>query len=77
MLPHWQIKKLLVRIRHERVCWLCGEAIPMVAAHDYDAYSIDHVIPQALGGLDAVDNLRPAHKWCNQFRRERFPGSLP
>ena len=39
-----------------RVCWLCGREIT-----DPRDYTVDHVIPLALGGTNAPSNLRPAH----------------
>lgn len=41
------------------VCWICGRP---------GADTADHVVPHALGGSDAVDNLRPAHRSCNARR---------
>jgi 5-methylcytosine-specific restriction endonuclease McrA len=32
------------------------------------APSVDHVIPQVGGGADSMENLRAAHRWCNQAR---------
>ena len=47
------------------VCHLCGRP---------GADSADHLIPRSLGGLDTLDNLRPAHLSCNQ---SRGAGTLP
>ena len=44
------------------ICWLCGQP---------GATTKDHVIPWSLGGTDDVENLRPAHKRCNQRRGNR------
>lgn len=30
-----------------------------------DAYDVEHMVPHALGGLDDLTNLRPAHKVCH------------
>jgi len=38
-------------------CYLCGEP---------GADTVDHVIPVAEGGTNELDNLRPAHGWCNR-----------
>lgn len=35
------------------------------------ATTADHLIPRSLGGLDTLDNLRPAHKLCNSRRQAR------
>jgi 5-methylcytosine-specific restriction endonuclease McrA len=34
--------------------------------------SVEHVTPRSYGGLDILDNLRPAHPVCN-FRRGTKP----
>ncbi|QDF17443.1 HNH endonuclease [Gordonia phage Coeur] len=41
------------------VCHLCGRP---------GATTADHVIPRSRHGPDALDNLRPAHRLCNQRR---------
>lgn len=45
--------------RYGRVCWLCGAD---------GADTVDHVRARAVGGTDAMDNLRPAHGFCNTGR---------
>lgn len=40
-------------------CHLCGRP---------GATTADHLIPRSLGGLDELDNLRPAHQSCNSAR---------
>jgi 5-methylcytosine-specific restriction endonuclease McrA len=50
-------------LRESDICWLCGKP---------GADSIDHVVPVAKGGSDAISNLRPAHLWpCNQRKGSR------
>jgi hypothetical protein len=44
------------------VCHLCKKP---------GANSKDHLIPYSLGGLDTLDNLRPAHSRCNSKRGNR------
>jgi hypothetical protein len=34
------------------------------------APSIDHIIPRAAGGVDALENMRAAHRWCNQAKEK-------
>jgi 5-methylcytosine-specific restriction endonuclease McrA len=36
---------------------------------------IDHVIPIALGGSDTLDNVRPAHAFCNLSKGAKFSGN--
>ena len=33
---------------------------------------LDHIIPVVEGGDDDPDNLRAAHRWCNQARQRGF-----
>lgn len=44
-----------------RTCHLCG--LP-------GATTADHVVPWAHGGINAVDNLEPAHQACNSSRQD-------
>lgn len=32
---------------------------------------IDHFIPVAAGGADTIDNVRPAHGWCNMSKNAK------
>lgn len=41
-------------------CWLCGR--PILTRRDMH---VDHRLPRALGGTDALANLAPAHVRCN------------
>lgn len=49
------------------VCWLCGGAIARehVGVNHPRNGTADHVVPLALGGVDADENLRAAHFGCN------------
>lgn len=58
-------------------CWLCGGAINYsLPARDPWSFEVDEVIPVSLGG-DPLDknNVRPAHRICNEKRGNRcnFP----
>jgi hypothetical protein len=43
-------------------CSLCGEWVPR------DQASRDHVRPQSLGGADTHENVRLAHRRCNELK---------
>lgn len=43
-------------------CYLCGRP---------GADTVDHVVPRQHGGSNSLDNLRPAHRYCNQARGNR------
>lgn len=47
-------------------CHLCGQDIDYAASHlEPLAFTIDHIIPLAKGGLDILENLAAAHRRCN------------
>jgi 5-methylcytosine-specific restriction endonuclease McrA len=56
--------RALVFAEYGRTCWLCGAD---------GADTVDHKQPRALGGTDALANLRPAHAYCNTGRGARPP----
>lgn len=63
----------LVLDRDGWTCHLCGDGIPRDAIYPDPFYgTLDHVIPDSLGGSDEPENLRAAHFICNTVR-----GSTP
>lgn len=57
------------------VCWLCHEEIDRwLPSTNVMSGSLDHVVPQSLGGSDDPGNLRPAHRRCNSSRQDKHPG---
>ena len=50
--------------RYKGRCAICGRFVP------YDEFTIDHIIPLAKGGTNAMENLQCAHSWCNLIKRE-------
>lgn len=50
-------------------CMLCSEPVQPDADPQSDWYpSLDHIVPQSLGGGHDAQNLRTAHRWCNSIR---------
>jgi 5-methylcytosine-specific restriction endonuclease McrA len=55
-------------------CHLCGKEINLEAPKKTGkegwehGLHIDHLIPISMGGSDTIDNVRPAHGWCNMSR---------
>lgn len=49
--------------RYKGRCAICGRFVP------YDEFTIDHIIPLAKGGDNAMENLQCAHSWCNYVKR--------
>lgn len=68
-LPCWggrlaqQLRALVLEV-YGTDCWLCGHP---------GATTADHVKARARGGTDALDNLRPAHQFCNTGRGAADP----
>lgn len=51
-------------------CGICGKFVP------YDVFTIDHIVPLAKGGTNAMENLQCAHSWCNYVKRGSSMGEL-
>lgn len=68
--------KFRARIAKSRpACHICGQPILWDAHHlDPRAFVIDHVIPIAKGGDDALHNIKAAHRLreCNSKKRARL-----
>jgi 5-methylcytosine-specific restriction endonuclease McrA len=60
-------------------CHLCGEEIDLKAPRRPGLFGwekslhLDHVIPIIAGGLDILDNVKPAHAKCNLSRPKQLP----
>lgn len=51
-------------------CAICGRFVP------YDSFTIDHIIPLAKGGTNAMDNLQVACSVCNLIKQDILPEDL-
>lgn len=61
--------RTLVIDRYGAACWLCRNPIDLDAVYPApSSLTIDHVVPRAHGGTNAIANLRPAHAACNLSR---------
>jgi len=59
--------------RDKPACHLCGVAIDYTLHHlDPMSFVVDHVMPLAKGGADAMDNKKAAHRECNSKKRARI-----
>ena len=58
--------------RDQPPCHICGKAIDYsLSFPDQECFVVDHVVPLALGGADALDNKRAAHRSCNRAKGAR------
>lgn len=57
-----KIDRAAIYERDGGLCGICGESV------EFTAMELDHIQPLMLGGSDALDNLRVAHKLCNRRR---------
>jgi hypothetical protein len=60
--------KKQARNRNQR-CEICGRIIDYDATDTQNAFSLDHLWPQSLGGLSEAWNLRTSCKNCNSRRQ--------
>ncbi|MBD2346165.1 HNH endonuclease [Anabaena subtropica] len=67
------VTKKLVRARAKFLCEYCHSSEEASAA----LFSIDHIMPQSLGGSDAPDNLALACQRCNGYRYNFTTGIDP
>lgn len=51
-------------------CAICGKFVP------YDSFTVDHIIPLAKGGTNAMDNLQVARSPCNLIKQDILPEDL-
>lgn len=67
-------KRMRARIAATRAaCHICGEAIDYTLRYDDPrSFQLDHVVPLAKGGADAIDNAAAAHRACNSAKRARL-----
>jgi 5-methylcytosine-specific restriction endonuclease McrA len=60
-------------------CHICNKAIDLDAPRQCgkpgweNGLQIDHVIPLSKGGNDLIENLRPAHGYCNNIKNATMP----
>lgn len=62
-------ERMAIYERDGWTCQLCNTAVDAsLDPNDNWAASLDHRVPQSLGGAHDADNLRLAHRWCNTMR---------
>lgn len=67
-------QRLRVHERDAYVCHLCRHQVRIDVPIDHPwSATLDHVVPQSLGGDHHDINLRTAHRWCNSARSDQYP----
>lgn len=66
-----------VILRDGLYCHICGlETQPVNTIKQYGrsqlAPTADHFVPRSHGGGEFIENIRVAHKYCNEFRGTRI-----
>lgn len=60
---------MLLEQQDGRICHLCGHSISSRAKKGSPLrITLDHVIPKSQGGPDILENLKLAHRVCNERR---------
>jgi 5-methylcytosine-specific restriction endonuclease McrA len=58
--------------RSDGICGLCENPISLERSHpDPLSFSVDHIVPLALGGTDLLVNVQAAHLRCNLSKGAR------
>jgi 5-methylcytosine-specific restriction endonuclease McrA len=68
-------KRQRIITRDEGICGLCGLPVSLCDPTAPTYASVDHILPQRLGGRSAKNNLLLTHRWCN-FQRNLIPYPL-
>jgi HNH endonuclease len=71
--PISELTKQFVRERAEYLCEYC-HSLELLSAN---RFTIDHIVPRSLGGLDDTDNLALACRRCNERRYNFVAGIDP
>jgi predicted nucleic acid-binding Zn ribbon protein len=66
-----RVNRGAVYTRDGFICQLCDYPTnPDVAVPDYEAPTIDHIVPLARGGSHTMDNVQTAHFLCNMLKSD-------
>ena len=74
--PYFTVTRKEVIALYGRRCWICKKNISSHPSDPSQAFSLDHVVPFALGGWHHISNIRPAHHLCNSIKSDTFSGQL-
>lgn len=62
----WQ-QKMQIYDKNHGICPICGQVVSK------NNFTIEHWEPLNRGGTNDFDNLRPAHKRCNEYKDDLLP----
>lgn len=65
-----QKERMVIYNNNKGRCAICGKFVP------YDSFTVDHIIPLAKGGTNAIDNLQVACGVCNLIKQDILPEDL-
>lgn len=66
--PAYKRNRLYVLENSPKVCGICGGG----ERGDEDPWTVDHIVPRALGGSHRLGNLQRAHRSCNSRKGDRL-----
>ena len=55
-------------VRRHLLAVLAAYGDECIHCHQPGCNSVEHLLPRSRGGLDTLENTRPAHRVCNQER---------
>ena len=64
------IERMKIYNKSKGKCAICGKFV------SYDSFTVDHIIPLAKGGTNAMDNLQVACSVCNLIKQDILPEDL-
>ena len=64
-------------VRRHLLAVLAAYGDECIHCHQPGCNSVEHIVPRSRGGLDTLDNTRPAHRVCNQERGVHMMTTTP
>lgn len=66
-----RVRRSLLK-KYGPICQWCYRPINLNLVLNSMSFSIDHIIPVAIGGSNKLENLQPMHRVCNQQKAKRY-----
>lgn len=74
--PYATVTREQIIKRYGTRCCICKKRIDTSLTSGPQMWSVDHVVPLALGGWHDLINVRPAHHECNSKKGAEYTGQL-